>query len=96
MGGSRFGTSRRGARHPHPLSIPQATAWGSDEQILTGDESGKNSTHKDGGGGIVVAQEVRIQSESIAPTDSRDTHNPVANDWGFSASASRHDRTLQP
>ncbi|KAJ3546249.1 hypothetical protein NM208_g2092 [Fusarium decemcellulare] len=87
MGGSRFGTSRRGPR-THPLSVPQATAWGSDEHILPEDSDGK-STRKDGPGGIVIAQEISVQSEAI-PADGRDaSRDPVTNDWGFKATAGR-------
>ncbi|KAH6880810.1 hypothetical protein B0T10DRAFT_609458 [Thelonectria olida] len=90
-GGSRFGTSRkRGTQHSHPLSIPQTTAWGSDEHILPEDSDGK-STNKDGNGGIVVAQEISVQSDAVSDIGPQNTtaRDPSANDWGFQASASR-------
>ncbi|KAF4487865.1 integral membrane PTH11, partial [Fusarium agapanthi] len=60
MGGSRFNASRRrGPGNTHPLAtVPQTTAWASDEHILP--EAGKPAG---AGGGIVVAQEISVQSE---------------------------------
>ena len=82
QGGSRFGTSRkRGASHRHPLSVPQVTAWGSDEHILPEDTDGKGSSQKDGSGSIVVSQEISVQSEERPPTAPRDPADPEANDW---------------
>ncbi|KAF4967688.1 hypothetical protein FSARC_4748 [Fusarium sarcochroum] len=82
MGGSRFGTSRRKGPSSHPLStVPQTTAWASDEHILP-----VNGDVKPAGrdGGIVVAQEISVQSEAAPDTKSRDvTTNPAVHDWGY-------------
>lgn len=85
MGGSRFGTRRTQTR-THPLSVPQPTAWGSDEHILPEDSDGR-STNKDGNGGIIIAQEISIQSEAASAVEARDGPRGPANDWGFKASA---------
>ncbi|KAM5349158.1 hypothetical protein ACJ41O_008981 [Fusarium nematophilum] len=92
LGGSHFtGTRsrRRGPPHPHPLSVPQATAWGSDEHILPGDSDGKSSA-KDANGGIVIAQEISVESEEAPKKDGRGPRDPAANDWSFKVSASRN------
>ncbi|KAM5349936.1 hypothetical protein ACJ41O_006441 [Fusarium nematophilum] len=82
QGGSRFGTSRkRGAPHRHPLSVPQVTAWGSDEHILPEDMDGKGSPQKDGSSSVVVSQEISVQSEGRPPTDPRDPGDPEVNHW---------------
>ncbi|KAJ4183736.1 hypothetical protein NW759_017062 [Fusarium solani] len=86
QGGSRFGTSRKRG----PLSVPQATAWGSDEHILPEDMDGKGPSQKDGSGSVVVSQEISVQSEELPPTDPRDPADPEANDWAFKASATRN------
>ncbi|KAM0716176.1 hypothetical protein Q7P37_008690 [Cladosporium fusiforme] len=53
-------TGRKG--HQHPLSIPNDTAWASDEHILPATKAETNSSSKDGKGGIVVAQETTSPS----------------------------------
>lgn len=86
MGGSRFDT-RKTRTQTHPLSVPQPTAWGSDEHILPQDSDGR-STSKDGnGGGITIAQEISIQSEAASAVEARDGTKGPANDWGYKASA---------
>lgn len=89
-GSSRFGNSRkRGTLHSHPLSVPQATAWGSDEHILPEDSDGKSS-NKDGNAGIVIAQEISVQSDPLTESDLQASRkDPAANDWGYKASGSR-------
>jgi hypothetical protein len=47
--------------HAYPLSIPNESAWASDEHILPLGRQGKSNS-KDGGG-IVVAHEVSIRSD---------------------------------
>lgn len=79
------GASRK--THAHPLSIPNDTAWASDEHILP---MGKldNSTSKEGGGGIVVAQEVSVRSEAAGGRNpSPESGRLRGDDWGFQASA---------
>ncbi|KAJ4178029.1 hypothetical protein NW759_017378 [Fusarium solani] len=89
LGESRCGTSRRrDAPHRHPLSVTQATAWGSDEHILPEDSDGKSSAQKGSSGCIAVAQEISVQSEELSP-GTHDPADPAANDWGFKASATR-------
>jgi len=85
MGGSRFNTSRRrGPGSSHPLAtVPQTTAWASDEHILP--EAGKPAG---AGGGIVVAQEISVQSEATTEGD-RGRRGPEGNDWGYKTSVSR-------
>ncbi|RSL68624.1 hypothetical protein CEP54_002723 [Fusarium duplospermum] len=91
MGGSRFGTRKTQTR-THPLSVPQPTAWGSDEHILPEDSDGR-STNKDHNGGIIIAQEISVQSEAASVVEARDgPRHPTANDWGYKTSA----RTPQP
>lgn len=89
LNGSRFkksGTSR------HPLSVPQATAWASDEHILSEDGNGKSSLHKDNGG-IIIASEVRVQSEQLPPPSSSNGEmDPAGSNWGYQASAARKSR----
>ncbi|PNH45141.1 hypothetical protein VD0004_g2640 [Verticillium dahliae] len=46
--GSHFNTRREKGAAPHPLSIPQATAWGSDEYILHDGLDGNSAEAKDG------------------------------------------------
>ncbi|KAF5678103.1 integral membrane protein PTH11 [Fusarium circinatum] len=87
MGGSRFNTSRcRGPGSSHPLAtVPQTTAWASDEHILP--EAGKPAG---AGGGIVVAQEISVQSEvNTTSEDDRGRRGPEGNDWGYKTSVSR-------
>ncbi|KAI6764474.1 hypothetical protein HG530_008263 [Fusarium avenaceum] len=84
-GGSRFNASRRTGPRAHPLSnVPGTAAWASDEHILPrACDNGKS-----GGldGGIVVAQEIRVQSEEATDGDSK---TPVVyNNWGHKASVS--------
>lgn len=87
--GSRFGMGSRKNKglHSHPLSIPQTTAWASDEQILPQDDKngvGK-STGKDHGNGIVVTQEVGVRSEQVP-----ENVDPAANDWGYGSAKRDH------
>ncbi|KAF4455593.1 hypothetical protein F53441_2117 [Fusarium austroafricanum] len=91
MGGSRFNNSRRKGPSSHPLStVPGTTAWASDEHILPGAiemEAGKS-----GGGGIIVAQEIRVQSENATDSSSDDVTKggaAAAHDWGYKTNASR-------
>jgi len=70
--------------HAHPLSIPNETAWASDEHILPVNNHGRLDT-KQGGAGIVVAQEVSVRSEvaderSPSPKSGR----MRGDDWGVS------------
>jgi hypothetical protein len=66
----------------HPLSIPNDTAWASDEHILPVHEHG-NSTSKDGGG-IVVAQEVSVKSEVADERDSSPNSGRLrGDDWAL-------------
>ncbi|KAM5346021.1 hypothetical protein ACJ41O_011882 [Fusarium nematophilum] len=84
--GSRFGT-RKTRTQTHPLSVPQPTAWGSDEHILPKDSDGR-STHKDGNGGIIIAQEINVQSEAASVVEAREgPRDATTNDWGFKALA---------
>ncbi|KAI1383044.1 uncharacterized protein F4822DRAFT_421975 [Hypoxylon trugodes] len=56
-----FGRSRNKANHP--LSIPQETAWGSDEHILP-QEAGRNRQLPDSSRDIVVLKEFTVTSDS--------------------------------
>lgn len=82
--GSRFGLGPRKNKgpHSHPLSLPQTTAWASDEQILPQDDKNGvgNSTGKDQSKGIVVTQEVGIRTDRMPENTDVD---PAANDWGY-------------
>ncbi|KAF4345625.1 integral membrane protein PTH11 [Fusarium beomiforme] len=81
-GGSRFNTSRRKGPASHPLAtVPQTTAWASDEHILP--EAGKP------GGGIVVAQEISVQTEATGGNFDDRRQGPEGNDWGYKTSVSR-------
>jgi hypothetical protein len=84
-GGSRFNPSRRTGPRSHPLSnVPGTTAWASDEHILPGAcENGKSGGPE---GGIVVAQEISVQSEEASDGDSK---IPAVYNWGHKASVSR-------
>ncbi|KAG4293654.1 hypothetical protein FPRO06_00239 [Fusarium proliferatum] len=86
MGGSRFNTSRRrGPGSSHPLAtVPQTAAWASDEHILP--DAGKPAG---AGGGIVVAQEISVQSEVTTEDDRGRRRGPEGNDWGYKTSVSR-------
>lgn len=64
----------------HPLSNSQATAWGSEECILDEGIHGKSTAAKDGG--IVVAQEICVESEHVSVADSGRT-DPAHDDWGL-------------
>jgi hypothetical protein len=69
--------------HAHPLSIPNETAWASDEHILPVNNREKLSSK--GGNAIVVAQEVSVKSEvaderSPSPKSGR----LRGDDWGVS------------
>ncbi|KAH7116380.1 hypothetical protein EDB81DRAFT_952986 [Dactylonectria macrodidyma] len=77
--GSMFDTRRKqdGSRC-HPLSNSHATAWGSEERILDAGIHGKSTATK--GGGIVVAQEVCVESEHVSAADSGRT-DPAHDDW---------------
>ncbi|QPC74671.1 hypothetical protein HYE68_005423 [Fusarium pseudograminearum] len=86
-GGSRFNNSRarrtnntNKSESGHPLStMPQTTAWASDEHILAGTSGGNNSK------GIVVAQEISVQSEAFDDSNMRDvtSKDPAVHDWGY-------------
>ncbi|KAF4980331.1 hypothetical protein FZEAL_3648 [Fusarium zealandicum] len=85
--GSRFASWRRGPATSNPLSAPGTTAWASDEHILPEIKDGR-SKGKEGSRDIVIAQEVRVQSEQAHAAEDRDaTRNPADNDWGFKGSA---------
>ncbi|KAE8154985.1 hypothetical protein BDV25DRAFT_146805 [Aspergillus avenaceus] len=57
-------TIPRRQRSRHPLSIPNGTAWGSDEQILVdGAEGSKNPKTSKGENDITVTQEMIVESE---------------------------------
>ncbi|RGP60312.1 hypothetical protein FLONG3_10920 [Fusarium longipes] len=91
--GSRFTNSRRRktdtnkSNAGHPLStMPQTTAWASDEHILPG----TSGTSK----GIVVAQEISVQSEAFDDANLRDvTKDPSGHDWGYDSSSNSRTRT---
>jgi hypothetical protein len=74
--------------HPHPLSIPQTTAWASDEQILSPDDQARvqGSSGKGEVKGIVVTQEIGIRSERMPGNE-----DPTV-DWGFGSV--KHDHRL--
>lgn len=82
--GSRFNASRRTGPRGHPLSnVPGTAAWASDEHILPGAcENGKSGVLD---GGIIVAQEIRVQSEEATDGNSK---TPVVYNWGHKASVS--------
>lgn len=92
MGGSRFNNSRRRktdtnkSNNGYPLSnMPQTSAWASDEHILPGTSNGPT------GKGIVVAQEISVQSEAFDDANSNDvTKHPAVNDWGYDDTKPRH------
>ncbi|KAK2471374.1 hypothetical protein H9L39_17605 [Fusarium oxysporum f. sp. albedinis] len=95
-GRSRFGTSRGRERPPrHPLSAPQATAWGSDEYILREDSDGKNSGRTDDSGGIEITQEINVRLEEVPAANPRDTTPPAANDWGFKTEVRKKPRAVR-
>ncbi|CAG7561211.1 unnamed protein product [Fusarium equiseti] len=80
-GGSRFKSSRRTKNDTntgHPLTtMPQTSAWASDEHILPGTSSGN-------GKGIVVAQEISVQSEAFDDANLGEvTKGPAVHDWGY-------------
>ncbi|KAH8658557.1 hypothetical protein BGZ61DRAFT_486164 [Ilyonectria robusta] len=79
--GSMFDTRQKqhGSRR-HPLSNSQTTAWGSEERIMGAGIPRESATNKDGG--IVVAQEISVESERMSAADSS-TADPAHNDWGF-------------
>ncbi|KAF5675548.1 integral membrane protein PTH11 [Fusarium heterosporum] len=85
IGGSRFNNTRRqGPSSSHPLAtVPQATAWASDEHILP--EAVKPTETE---GGIVVAQEISVQFE-VTSEDDRGRRGAEGNDWGYKTSVSR-------
>lgn len=79
-------TSRKSRQHP--LSLPDNTAWGSDEHILPV-ASADNSTSKEAGGGIVVAQEVSVRSESAQERGYDESSGRLRGDgWALKSSAS--------
>ncbi|KAG5657467.1 hypothetical protein KAF25_006031 [Fusarium avenaceum] len=84
-GGNRFNSSRRTGPNSHPLSnVPGTAAWASDEHILPGAcESGKSGSRD---GGIVVAQEISVQSEEASDSRSK---SPAVYEWGHKANVSR-------
>jgi hypothetical protein len=66
--------------------MPQTTAWASDEHILPGTSGGN-------GKGIVVAQEISVQSEAFDDANMHDvTKDPSGHDWGFDS----NNRTRTP
>ena len=76
--GSRFGMGSKKRGPPsHPLSIPQTTAWGSDEQIILPQQGGSGDGKATG---IVVTQEIGVRSERASKGD------PAADDWGYGSS----------
>lgn len=87
---SMFDTRRKqdGSRL-HPLSNSQTTAWGSEERILDAGMHGKSAATKDGG--IVVAQEIYVESKHMSAADSG-TADPAHNDWGLKTSARNEHR----
>jgi hypothetical protein len=82
--------SRRKGPSSHPLAaVPQTAAWASNEHILPGASDAGKSAGRDGGG-IVVAQEINVQSQAASEANSLDvTKNPAAHDWGYKTSVSR-------
>ncbi|KAI1075856.1 hypothetical protein F5B20DRAFT_584819 [Whalleya microplaca] len=78
--------SRRKA--PHPLSIPQTTAWGSDEHILSEDQK---RPAKAGSKDIIVDQEISISTETVpaaaAVNPATVVNRPENDDWGFESRA---------
>lgn len=57
--------------------MPQTSAWASDEHILPGTSSGN-------GKGIVVAQEISVQSEAFDDANLGEvTKDPAVHDWGY-------------
>lgn len=81
-GGSRFGISskKRGRQPSHPLSIPQTTAWGSDEQIILPQQNGQADGKANNA--IVVTQEIGVRSERVPEGEA----DPAADDWGYGTS----------
>lgn len=80
---SRKQTSRKSRQHP--LSIPNDTAWASEEHILPRG----SSPSKEGNGGIVVAQEVSVKSEAADGRDSSPKSGRMrGDDWALSNSTS--------
>ncbi|KAJ9419921.1 hypothetical protein FOXG_22085 [Fusarium oxysporum f. sp. lycopersici 4287] len=90
MGGSYFGTSRRRRPSSRSLStVPHTTAWGSDEHILPEDSDGK-PLRREGNDGIIIAQEISVQSEVAPDVEARDaSRDPAANDWGYKTAVAR-------
>ncbi|KAH7316641.1 hypothetical protein B0I35DRAFT_260095 [Stachybotrys elegans] len=81
------GSRKKGTQHRHPLSIPQASAWGSDEHILpeeSGSESGMKRSESRKNQGIVVAHEISVRSEEAGAPGSA----PHGNNWELNAAAS--------
>jgi hypothetical protein len=76
--------SRSKGSHAHPLSIPNETAWASDEHILPVNNQEK-SPSKDGGAGIVIAQEVSVSSEVVEDRIASPKSGRMrGDDWGVS------------
>jgi len=76
-------TSRKSRQHP--LSIPD---WASDEHILPV-ASADHLTSKEAGGGIVVAQEVSVRSESAQERGYDGSSGRLRGDgWALKSSAS--------
>ena len=76
--------SRSKGSHAHPLSIPNETAWASDEHILPVNNQEK-SPSKDGGAGIVIAQEVSVSSEVVEDKIASPKSGRMrGDDWGVS------------
>ncbi|KAK7413336.1 hypothetical protein QQX98_007779 [Neonectria punicea] len=94
--GSKFNTSRKRGASRHPISDAQVTAWASDEHILPEDEDGKSTTTKEPGVsvGILVAQEVRVQSNPL-PDDSGASTDARRDDWGYQVPNSRDERAYR-
>ena len=70
--------------HAHPLSIPNETAWASDEHILPVNNH-EDLASKDGGARIVVAQEVSVKSETAKERIASPKSGRMrGDDWGVS------------
>ncbi|KAL1968059.1 hypothetical protein VTN77DRAFT_2189 [Rasamsonia byssochlamydoides] len=77
-------------RGTHPLSIPQGTAWGSDEHILGQGESSSNGQPGPTRSSITVIQETVIHSEPW-PANGQDSPSVTTarRNWGRSGSPER-------
>ncbi|KAH7142647.1 hypothetical protein B0J13DRAFT_636189 [Dactylonectria estremocensis] len=78
--GSMLDTRRKqDSSRCHPVSNSQATAWSSEERIL---EAGIHRKGTATDGGIVVAQEICVESEHVSVADSSRT-DPAHDEWGL-------------